>query len=76
MQPTGKSTIQVPKRIIFSFIFLPLFVGFVMFTNMLGNPRFQDIRGIDVMRLILIGWCGGMAFAGFMMLIKSKLRKG
>ena len=76
MQPTGKSTIQVPKEIIFGFIFVPLFIGFMMFTNMLGNPRFQDIRGIDVMRLIAIGWFGGMAFAGFLLLIKSKLREG
>ena len=76
MQPTGESTIQVKRRIIVSLIVLPLFSGFAAFMNILGNPRFQDIRSLDVVRLIAIGACWGVAVAGLALLIGSKLRKG
>ena len=76
MQPTGESTIQIKRRIIVSLIVLPLFSGFAAFMNILGNPRFQEIRSIDVVRLIAIGACWGVAVAGLGLLIGSKLRKG
>ncbi len=75
MQPTGESTIQIKRRVIFGLIVLPLFTGFVAFMNILGNPRFQDIRSVDVVRLIAIGACWGAAFVGLAMLIGSKFRK-
>jgi hypothetical protein len=76
MQPTGKRTIQVPRGIIFGLIVLPLVSGSAAFLNMLGNPRFQDIRNADVMRLIAIGICLGMEFSGLLLILGSKLRKG
>ena len=76
MPPTGERTIQIRRRIIVSLIVLPLFSGFAAFINILGNPRFQDIRSIDAVRLIAIGACWGMAFAGLVLLIGSKFRKG
>ena len=75
MQPTGESTIQIRRKIIVGLIVLPLFSGFAAFMNILGNPRFQDIRSLDVVRLIAIGACWGVAVAGLAMLIGSKFRK-
>jgi hypothetical protein len=75
MQTTGESTIQVRRRIILGLIILPLFLGFAAFMNILRELRFQDIRNLDVVRLIAIGACWGVAFAGFALLIGSKLRK-
>jgi hypothetical protein len=77
MQPTVEKTIQVnvKRRVVVMQVILPLFISFIVFTNMLGNPRFQDIRTIDVVRLITIGGCWGVAFAGLAMLIRSKFRK-
>jgi hypothetical protein len=49
--------------------------GFAAFMNILENPRFQDIRSLDVVRLIAIGACWGVAVAGLAMLIGSKFRK-
>nr|MDQ2900075.1 hypothetical protein [Acidobacteriota bacterium] len=37
---------------------------------------FQDIRSLDVVRLIAIGACWGVAVAGLALLIGSKFRKG
>ena len=48
MPATGESTIQIKRRILVGLIILPLFLGFVAFLNILGNPQFQDIRSIDV----------------------------
>ena len=76
MQPTGESAIPVKRRIIVVLIVLPLFSGFAAFINMLGNPRFQDIRTLDAVRLIAIGACWGVAVAGLSLLIESKFRQG
>ena len=76
MPATGESTIQIKRRIIVSLILLPMFSGFAAFINILGNPRFQDIRSLDVVRLIAIGACWGVAVAGLALLIGSKFRKG
>lgn len=76
MQPSGESTIQIRRRIIVGLIFLPLFLGFAAFMNILGDPRFQDIRSVDVVRLIAIGACWGVAVAGLALLIGSKFRAG
>ncbi len=72
---TGESTIQVKHRIVVILIIVPLLSGFAALTNMLANPRFQDIRSIDVVRLIAIGACWGAAAVGLAMLLGSKFRK-
>ena len=57
-------------------IVVPLVPAFAAFMNILGDSRFQNIRSLDVVRLIAIGACLGVAFAGFALLIRSKFRKG
>jgi hypothetical protein len=71
-----ESTIQIKRRIIVSLILLPLFSGFAAFINIVGSPRFHEIRGVDVVRLIAIGACWGVAAVGLGLLIGSKIRKG
>jgi len=75
METTKDSTIQVKRRVIVGLIVLPLFFGFGAFMNILRDPRFQDIRNLDVVRLIAVGACWGVAVVGLALLLGSKLRK-
>jgi len=76
METTGGSAIQVRHRVIVSLIILPLFLGLAGFMNILRDPRFQDIRSLDVVRLIAIGACRGVVVVGLALLVRSKVRKG
>ncbi len=76
METTGDSTIQVKRRIIIALIILPLFLGFAAFMNILRDPRSQDIRNLDMVRLIAVGACWGVAVVGLALLLGSKFRKG
>ncbi len=74
METNGDSAIQVPRRVIVGLILLPLFFGSAAFMNIMSDPRFQDIRNLDVVRLIAIGACWGVAAAGLALLLRSKFR--
>jgi len=76
METSGDSTVQVKHRIVVGLIILPLFLGFAAFMNVLKNPRSQDIRSLDMVRLIAVGACWGVAAVGLALLIGSKFRKG
>jgi len=76
METPGDSIIEVRRRIIVVLIILQLFLGFAAFMNILREPRFQNIRSLDVVRLIAIGACWGVAVAGLALLMGSKFRKG
>ena len=76
MQPAEKSAILIERKIIVGLIVVPLFSGFAAFMNIAGSPRFQDIRNLDVVRLIAVGACWGAAVTGLALLIGSKFRKG
>jgi hypothetical protein len=75
MQPGGEKNIQVKRRMMVVLVLLPLFMGFAAFMNILGDPRFQAIRNLDVVRLIAVGACWGAAAAGLAMLIGSKFQR-
>ena len=70
------STIQIGRRIVVVLVILPLFTGFGAFMNILGDPQFQDIRRLNVVRLIAIGACWGASVVGLALLIGSKFCKG
>jgi len=76
METSGDSTVQVKRRIVIALIILPLFLGFAAFMNVLKDPRSQDIRSLDLVRLIAVGACWGVAAVGLALLIGSKFRKG
>ena len=67
-------TIQIRYRILLAMMFAPLFGGFAASINFLSRPAFQEIRNIDIFRLITIGFCFGVAFSGGALLIRSKFR--
>jgi len=76
MQQSAESTIQVPRAMIFGLLFPPLFPGFAATINIIGDPRLNGIRGVEVLRLMAIGWCAGIFFSGLVLLISSKVRRG
>jgi hypothetical protein len=75
MQPTGESTIRIKRRAVVALIVFLLFFGFAPFMNVLGDPRSQGIRALDMVRLIAVGMCWGIAFIALVVLIRTKFRK-
>lgn len=49
-------------------------MGFAAFMNVLGDPRSQNIRSLDIVRLIAVGANWGVAICGLAMLIRAKFR--
>ena len=76
MQQNGERTIQVPRAMIFGLMSAPLLPGFAATVNIIGDPRLHGIRGVEVLRLISIGWCAGIFLSGLLLLISSKVRRG
>jgi hypothetical protein len=76
MQQSGESTIQVPRATIFGLMLGPLFPGFAAVVNIIGDPRLHGVRGVDMVRLMAIGWCAGIFLSGLLLLISSKVRRG
>jgi len=72
MRQSGGSTIQVPRAMIFGLMFA-LVPGFAAVVNVIGDPRLHSVRGVEVLRLIAIGWCAGIFFSGLLLLISSKI---
>ncbi len=72
MRQSGDSTIQVPGAMIFGLMFA-LLPGFAAVVNMIGDPRLQGVRSVDIVRLIAIGRCAGIFFSGLLLLISSKI---
>ena len=74
MRQSGDRTIQVPGAMIFGLMFA-LLPGFAAVVNMIGDPRLQGVRSVDIVRLIAVGWCAGIFFSGLLLLISSKVRR-
>ena len=72
MRQSGGSMIQVPRAMIFGLMFA-LLPGFAAVVNMIGDPRLQGVRSVDIVRLIAVGWCAGIFFSGLLLLISSRV---
>ena len=72
MRQIACSMIKVPRAMIFGLMFA-LLPGFAAVGNIIGDPRLRGVRGVDVMRLLAIGWCAGIFFSGLLLLISSKI---
>ncbi len=70
-----ESTVSVKRKILLGVVLVPLFTGFAAFMNILGDPHFQNIRNLDVVRLIAVGACWGVAAVGLALLIGTKRTK-
>ena len=75
MQSTGQSTKPSLWGLIFGPILMPLLCGVLPFLRVLGDSHTQAIRGLDMFRLIGVGFCWGIAFSGVLCLIGFKVRK-
>lgn len=53
----------------------PAILGLPPLLNSLGNPRVQALRGPDVLRLIAVGMCFGVALALFFARLAMKPEK-
>ena len=53
------------KRTLFKSLFI-LALAFPPFINSLDNPRLAGLRGPDILRLVAIGFCVGVAFGTLM----------
>jgi len=74
MERSRESTIHVPRAMIFGlmFAFVP---GLAAFVNIIGDPRLHEVRSLDVVRLMAIGWCAGIFFSGVLLFISAKVRR-
>ena len=46
--------------------------GVLNLVNMAGNPRFETIRAVDVVRLIGVGMCFGVALVGLIIILRKR----
>jgi len=53
------------KRTVFASLAI-LAMGFAPFVNSLGNPNLSGLHGPDVLQLIAIGFCVGLALGMFL----------
>ena len=78
MEQSGESMIQVPRKMIFGMMGVPLLPGFMVLMNIIdavSDPRFHGVRGPDFIRLFTIGLCAGVSFSALMLFIVSKSRR-
>jgi hypothetical protein len=71
----GKRPLQVKRNSVILLIVFSLSSSIPPLANILGSPQFQEIRGLDVVRLIVIGAFWGVAVAGLALLIAAGFRK-
>ena len=58
------------SRKLFPF-WVPLLFGLMGVFRIVGNPRFTAIRTIDIVRLLAIGLCFGVALAALVAYLRS-----
>ena len=71
MRKSGGSMIQVPREIISGMMFA-LVPGFFLVLKVIDDPGLHGVRGVEILRLITIGFGAGVFFAGLLLRIRSK----
>jgi hypothetical protein len=64
---------RVRRRLIVGIGF-PLVIGCVEFSNIARNPRFEQIHNVDIVGLMGVGACFGVAIIGIAMMIRMRSR--
>jgi hypothetical protein len=54
-----------------SAVAVPLFIGLIGLRNLMHQPRFENIRSVDVMQLLGSGMCFGVALASLFELLRG-----
>jgi hypothetical protein len=62
------------RRGIGALIALPIIIASVEFSNIARNPRFEQIHNVDIVGLMGVGVCIGVAMSGFAMMIALRNR--
>ena len=52
-------------------VFAPVVVGFAGYMNLMSRPRFAAFHSVDVLQLLAIGACFGIALAALIIIIRS-----
>jgi hypothetical protein len=52
-------------------VFVPLFVGCVVFFNVVRQPGFDAVRSVDVLRLVASGMCLGVALVSIIAFFRA-----
>ena len=55
----------------FAPFWVPLLFGILALANILGNPRIATLHGSDVVQLIAVGVCFGVALATLVTLVRA-----
>ena len=50
---------------------VPLLFGILVLANVLGNPRIATLHGSDVVQLIAVGLCFGVALTTLITLVRA-----
>ena len=70
MRQLGRSSLSKGGRLVAS-VFVPLFLGFIVFFNVVRQPRFDAVRTVDIVRLVAAGMCFGVALVSVIAFLRA-----
>ena len=63
------------KRRGFTLVFIPLMFAIFSGLNIIGNPRFQNYRTVDIVHVLGTGMCLGAAIVLFVLVSRGYTRR-
>jgi hypothetical protein len=66
---------QIParkRRAMGTLIAMPVLFACIEFSNIARNPRFEQIHNVDIIGLMAVGACIGVAMTGLAVLIRTR----
>jgi hypothetical protein len=71
MQQSDDSMIEVPRKMAYGWM-CAMGLCAMLALNMIDNPRLRGVRGVDILRLVTIGFGAGIFFCGLLLFFMSK----
>jgi hypothetical protein len=71
MQQSDDSMIEVPRKMAYGWM-CAMGPCAMLALNMIDNPRLHGVRGVDILRLVTIGFGAGIFFCGLLLFFMSK----
>ena len=59
------------RQLLLSSIFAPIFIGSVGLFHLTQQPRFQAFHNVDVLQLLALGMCFGVALSALISLLRG-----
>jgi hypothetical protein len=69
---SAKDVIMPNRSIAISAIAVPLVIGLVGLATLMHEPRFATFRNVDIVRLLGVGMCFGVALFGIVSLLRGR----